>query len=153
MVSVLAWTLANTSIKISIVHLYITIFRSNKVFLKAAYGEMILVMAFGIAQILNFFLLCHPFAKNWDLLLPGDCGDKNRSSIAVSACNVAIDLTIIILPMPMIWGLQMATRRKIELTIAFALGFMYVAQYVPLYSSRLTCILAAFAFSPLFVSN
>ncbi len=153
MVSVTAWSLANTSIKISIVHFYITIFRSNKVFLKAAYGEMILVMAFGVAQVLDTFLLCHPLAKNWDILLPGRCGDKIRSSIAVSACNVAIDLTIIILPMPMIWGLQMATRRKIELTITFALGFMYVAQYIPLYLSRLTCILAAFAFSPLFVSN
>lgn len=121
------WAAANTSIRVSIVHFYITLFRSNKKFLRAAYAILILVIAFGVGIVISNFLTCRPLAKYWDPLLPGVCENLLGSIIALSSCNVAMDLTIVLLPMPMVWGLQMATRRKLELTIIFALGFVVCA--------------------------
>ncbi|KAF6232640.1 hypothetical protein HO173_009079 [Letharia columbiana] len=119
-----AWAAANTSIRISIVHFYITIFRSNRAFLIATYAVMVLVVAFGIGIVVSDFLTCRPLSKYWDPLQSGICESPLGSLIALSGCNVAMDLTIVLLPMPMVWGLQMTTRRKIELTITFALGFL-----------------------------
>lgn len=87
---------------------------------------MVLVVAFGIGIVVSDFLTCRPLSKYWDPLQSGICESPLGSLIALSGCNVAMDLTIVLLPMPMVWGLQMTTRRKIELTITFALGFLYV---------------------------
>ena len=119
------WTAANTSIKVSIVHFLITIFGSNKTFLKIAYAVTVLVSAFGLALILGDVFTCRPLSKVWHPRRPGVCEKTYPYLIYISSCNMATDLIIIILPMPMIWGMQMATRRKIELTVIFALGSMY----------------------------
>lgn len=120
----MVWGMANTFFRMSIVHLYMTIFHSNKVFLRVAHTVMAFVIAFGIAIAISGFLTCRPLAKYWDPLLPGVCEDPIASSVALSSCNVATDFIIVLLPMPMVWGLQMATQRKIELTLVFALGLM-----------------------------
>ena len=143
-----AWAAANTSIRISIVHFYVTIFRSNKAFLIVAYAVVVLVLGFGVGIVISDFLSCRPLVKYWDSLQPGVCESPIKSAVALSSCNVAIDLTIVLLPMPMIWGLQMATRRKVELTIIFALGFLYVPRYMPLYAVELISTATAYALSP-----
>lgn len=87
---------------------------------------MALVLSFGIALIFQAFLLCRPFAKNWDLLLPGTCGSVKESFFSDGIINIVIDLAMIILPIPMVWQLQMSQKRKIALTVVFALGISYV---------------------------
>lgn len=81
-------------------------------------------ISFGIGNTLMAFLTCRPFAKNWDPLLPGVCGSTIDALLATSIVNLNVDLIILILPMPMIWRLQMAARRKIALTITFGLGLV-----------------------------
>lgn len=125
------WAAASTSVKISIVHFLIAIFRSNIRFLRTAYAVIVLVSAFGVSLILIDVLACRPLSKIWHPLEPGVCVKTLPYLIAISSCNMAIDLIILLLPMPMIWGIQMATRRKIELTVIFALGFMYASQSTP----------------------
>lgn len=87
---------------------------------------MAVVLLFGVGLILEAFLLCQPFAKNWEPLLPGTCGSITASFLADGVINIIIDLAMIILPMPIVWRLQMAPQRKIALTIVFALGILYV---------------------------
>lgn len=103
-----------------------TIFGTSRMFLRVAYAVMAFVIAFGIAIAVSDFLTCRPLAKYWDPLLPGVCEDQIASSVALGSCNVATDFIIVLLPMPMVWRLQMATQRKIELTVVFALGFLQV---------------------------
>ena len=120
----IVWAGANTSVRISVLHFYMTIFRSNRAFLTVAYAIFALVVAFGIGIVISDVLTCRPLAKYWDPLQPGVCENPLASLIALSSCNVIADLTIVFLPIPMVWGLQIATRRKIELSITFALGFL-----------------------------
>ena len=87
---------------------------------------MALVISFGFGATLQAFLICRPFAKNWNPSLPGTCGDSVASFLADGIINLIVDLAVITLPMPMIWRLQMSQQRKIALTIVFALGIMYV---------------------------
>lgn len=120
------WAAANTLVKLSILHFYLTIFGRKQVFRYATYVVMIFVLSFGIGLILQAFLICRPFAKNWDPTLPGTCGSSTASFLADGIINIVMDLTMILLPMPMVWQLQMSQQRKIALTIVFALGILYV---------------------------
>ena len=108
---------------------------------------MAFVSAFGVAVIISDVLTCRPLSKAWNPLQPGVCENTLQSLIALSSCNMALDLIIILLPMPMVWRLQMATRRKIELTIIFALGFMCAPPYTPLCTVKLILMNKAFASS------
>lgn len=89
-----------------------------------AYSVMVMVVLFGSTVVLSDFLACRPLSKYWDPLEPGNCDNTVMSLTAITGCNAVTDLIIVLLPMPLVWGLKMATRRKIELTIIFALGFL-----------------------------
>ena len=92
---------------------------------------MAFVLSFGIGLILQAFLICRPFHKIWDPLLPGTCGSSKAAFLADGIVNFVIDLTMIILPMPMVWQLQMSQQRKIALTVVFGLGILYVTRSEP----------------------
>ncbi len=96
---------------------------------------MAFTLVFGIGLILQAFLICRPFAKNWDPLLPGTCGSSTASFLADGIINIVIDLTMIILPMPLVWQLQMSQQRKLALSAVFALGILYV------FPSALSCFI------------
>lgn len=81
-----------------------------------------LVVSFGVGVVLATLLNCRPLAKSWDPLLPGSCGSLVRNVLAISVINMVVDLIIILLPILMVWRLQMATWRKVALTFIFALG-------------------------------
>lgn len=146
------WAAANTSIKISVVHFYITIFRSNRIFLTVAYVVMLYVVALGVAIVSSDLLTCRPLSLEWDLHRPGACNHRREFTIAFNSCNIGTDLIIILLPMPLVWGLRMDARRKIELTVIFALGCLYAPQHRQQCSMELTSALTEYALSPLSVS-
>jgi len=54
--------------------------------------------------------------------VPGSCGDLETAEIAAAAINMVLDVVIVLLPLPIVWKLQMPTQRKIGITITFALG-------------------------------
>ena len=37
---------------------------------------------------------------------------------------MAIDIAIVILPLPVLWGLQLALRSKIAITVMFSIGLL-----------------------------
>ena len=83
---------------------------------------LVLLFCFGV--LLATFLNCRPFAKTWNPLLPGSCGSLQANVLSTSIINFVIDLSIVLLPMPMVWSLQIARSRKYTLTFIFALGVL-----------------------------
>ena len=121
------WALASTLIKLSILHFYLTVFGLVDIFRYATYTVMSLVVSFGTGLILEAFLTCRPFAKNWDPFLQGTCVSFKPGFLADGIINIVIDLAIVLLPMRMVWRLQhISKQRKIALTAMFALGILYV---------------------------
>ena len=75
---------------------------------------------FGILQ-------CTPRQKIWNpLMTTGHCFDSSATDLATAIFNVVSDFTILILPMPSLWKLQMPLKRKILTTAIFATGSLYV---------------------------
>ena len=40
----------------------------------------------------------------------------------VAVFNLLLDVTTVVLPMPILWGLQMAFGKKVALTLMFSMG-------------------------------
>lgn len=118
----IVWASANTAVKISILHLYIQIFR-NKVFRVFSYAIMGLSMAYWLMVVLEAFVVCRPFAYSWNKAIPGGtCHHQQDVFLSAGIMNLIIDVMIIVLPMPMLWGLQMRLAKKVALTGIFGLG-------------------------------
>ena len=122
MAATILWPSANTFVKLSILHLYTRIFSVHKLAF-FAYVIGALTLAYWLSTILTAFLICTPFAYNWDkLIIGGHCGNVLTYYLSTAIVNLLIDVAIVVLPLPILWGLQMKTSRKIALTAIFSLG-------------------------------
>ena len=91
---------------------------------------MVLLAFFWLANMLVIFLICRPLALGWNINIKnGHCGNQTAAYIAVHSINTVIDISLAVLPMPVLWRLQMPTRRKVELSVMFSLGTLLV--YLP----------------------
>lgn len=80
-------------------------------------------VAWFVGIIFGTVFMCNPVAKGWDPFLPGTCGPTSALWIGSAIPSVVIDLIILTLPLPKIWGLNMNKKRKMGLTFVFLLGY------------------------------
>ncbi|KAK8137919.1 hypothetical protein PG984_001299 [Apiospora sp. TS-2023a] len=122
----LLWLTLVCLIKVSILHFYSRIFRRT-MFVKVVYGVVCLVVAFYLAALFSDVFVCIPPRKSWIPDTPGRCGNSSVLYKALASTDIVIDVIIILLPMPMLWGLKLVTSKKVALTFIFGLGFVYAA--------------------------
>ena len=71
---------------------------------------------------------CNPVKKGWSKQvypeIEGTCLDLRAAYIAGAAINTASDLSIVILPQPLIWNLQLSLNRKVGLCAIFLIGLL-----------------------------
>ncbi|KAI0602869.1 hypothetical protein F4775DRAFT_530956 [Biscogniauxia sp. FL1348] len=122
----LMWLTLVTLIKASILHFYLVIFRQTA-FVRMVYVVLGLAIAFWIAAFFSDAFFCTPPEKAWLPDTPGHCGDNSTIYIALASTDLTIDIIVILLPMPVLWGLQLPTPKKVALTFVFGLGFIIIA--------------------------
>jgi hypothetical protein len=54
----------------------------------------------------------------------GHCGDLASFGLYTAITTLISDAMVVVLPMPMLWRLQMETKRKIGLSVVFGMGIM-----------------------------
>ena len=116
------WAAAVTLIRSSVILLYIRIFPTRP-FRLTCYTILIFNTAFFIAAVLNTLLYCIPI---WCLLDTAathcHCGSP-WSPLLNAFFNLLLDITVVLLPMSILWGLKMVVGRKAALSGMFGLGF------------------------------
>lgn len=121
LVGQLLWITAVTLIRASVILLYIRIFCTNP-FRVACYAILIINSIYFTATVLACSLICRPFAFNWDQSIHGTCGDQKSLDLFIGVFNFLMDVATVALPMPVLWGLQMPTGRKVALSGMFSMG-------------------------------
>ncbi|KAK4247262.1 hypothetical protein C7999DRAFT_14669 [Corynascus novoguineensis] len=118
----LLWALSLSLSKISILILYCKIF-SVPAFIWAARITTAVIVMWALATTLMGFLMCRPFAFNWDQTIPdGRCGNQVLSYQITGALNLVTDVIVLSLPMPYLYGLNLALYKKLVLMVTFAVG-------------------------------
>ncbi|KAB8288831.1 hypothetical protein EYC80_010733 [Monilinia laxa] len=114
-------------VKSSICLLLIRIFSTRR-FRIAASIIMGLCIAWSLMTILIAFLICRPLDYNWNLKPPGNhCGDQNLAYGSVGVVDIFTDTCILILPIPMIWNLQMPKLNKVLLACILGFGIFSIS--------------------------
>ncbi|AEO61109.1 hypothetical protein MYCTH_2113078 [Thermothelomyces thermophilus ATCC 42464] len=122
--------------KISILILYTKIF-SVPAFIWAARITTVIIIMWALTTSIMGLTICQPFAFNWDPTIPdGLCGNQVLSYKITGALNLATDLVVLLLPMPYLYGLNLALYKKLVLMVTFAVGLF-------------TCVVSAFRIAAL----
>jgi len=122
--------------KTSILVFYLRLAKNTQKILRlASWGVLCIVNLAGtILTFMNIFQ-CHPITAAWDARVrPERCIPLLTEFICSAPVNVATDLAIMALPIPVITGMHLPPRQKTILVITFALGvFVTVVDVVRIY--------------------
>ena len=115
---------ANSCVKLSLLHLYLTIFPMQR-FRYVVFAVMMLVMCYWAISLLRMVFLCHPMAYEWNKSIRGGtCLNTAAAYYSISGINLGLDLVVIMLPMPVLWTLQMPIPKKVAISMIFGMGVM-----------------------------
>ncbi|KAH7399125.1 hypothetical protein DE146DRAFT_523894 [Phaeosphaeria sp. MPI-PUGE-AT-0046c] len=116
-------SLALTTIKISILVQYLRIFPVRR-FRLSCYCLLAIVAASGTWAVSSNIFTCNPVAFAWsETMLKGYCMDRKLLWYTNACLNIALDLTILLLPMPLIHRLQIPQAQKRGLVMMLAVSF------------------------------
>lgn len=91
-----------------------------------------LVIVWLIASVIPGILRCHPINDMWNPLVISAsdvrhyCIDANAYYVSTSTFNVVLDVWILMLPISIVWTLQLSRRRKAGLSAIFLFGGLSV---------------------------
>lgn len=113
------------SSKCAILLLYIRVFTTNlRNFTIAVCAIGTIVGATGITTIVGSIAQCAPISRNWNVAVPGHCIDKLAFARYTAIPNVITGFTMLLLPLPMVWRLNVTVQQKVALTATFLHGIM-----------------------------
>ena len=125
--SIIIWVTSVTFIRASVVFLYIRIF-PTRIFRRICYSVLVANIVFFTSTVLADCLICRPISYRWDRVTRGTgyCGHEKPLDLYIGIVNLLLDVTTVVLPMPILWGLKMDTGKKVKLSGMFGLGIAYV---------------------------
>jgi amino acid permease len=86
-----------------------------------------LVTCFGIGNTFAMVFNCTPISylwTSWEGTTSGTCIDIRLFGFIRGGIEIALDLVILALPLPMLYRLQMSTRKKLQIMSMFCVGFV-----------------------------
>ncbi|KAI1399572.1 hypothetical protein F4819DRAFT_497905 [Hypoxylon fuscum] len=111
--------------KTALCFVYLQLFGVYARFRWMCYGTLFFTWSYLFCNMMTEFFGCHPIEKKWQPDLPGVCINSSAAASFYGACNMATDLVIAIMPLTMIWKLQIATRQqKVGLSLILSCGFI-----------------------------
>jgi len=88
------WNASITTIKLSILHLYLTLFAVGN-FKRICWAVGAVCLVCGIAFIISAFALCRPLAFYWDKsIVGGKCGNERVAYMIPGVINMALDVVV-----------------------------------------------------------
>ncbi|KAF5722310.1 integral membrane protein [Fusarium mundagurra] len=126
-VSILFYTYALSAIKLTfLIHYYRIMSVSNMRWLYL--GALGFIILWGTYQGIGVFFFCTPFQSFWDSSVKGHCMLSQPTLWLISGIvHIVTDFAIIVMPLPIVWKLQLPLSQKIYLTGIFGLGTLTLA--------------------------
>lgn len=113
--------------KLAILLLYLELFQVDKTArITIALGLVIIVVQ-CLATIIGYPVLCVPKpGQSWLIRASSySCNvTSNIFTVVIGVVSVFSDLFVIYIPLPIIWQLRLATRKKVSVSIVFITGFL-----------------------------
>ncbi|KAH5377370.1 hypothetical protein HBI81_036470 [Parastagonospora nodorum] len=108
-------------VKLGILAFYWRVF-VHPVFRTAVLATAFFVIAWGIGITVTLFLACRPLKAYWDITVKGDCLTMVTFTYFTNISNLITDIWVFLMPIPMIWHLQLQTKKKLIISLIFCFG-------------------------------
>lgn len=110
--------------KLSVLFLFLDIFVITWA-RKATYAVMGMVVLYGLWLVTSTVVHCIPVYSFWDIFVPGrKCLFFSIKWTADAAVNLALEILIFCLPLPVLAPLTLPWRQKLWVCFAFSLGVL-----------------------------
>ncbi|KAI6378711.1 hypothetical protein MCOR25_002132 [Pyricularia grisea] len=121
------WNCAIFTSKLSVLLMYSMLMPVRNMILAVRCTAVFLGL-YNLSGVIAGFTICQPFSKNWDVSgqEPGKCGDVRLFYQWLSGINVFCDLLLFLLPMPVLYTLKLAPRKKVVLAALLCVGVLTV---------------------------
>lgn len=107
--------------KVSILLFYLRVF-PNRWMRISVHVLNIWLIVHGTGFFLAVAFECTPVALIWDKGLDGTCINQNAVTFVGAIFSIVEDIIIFILPMPLVFKLQLGRGRRVSLIVMFGLG-------------------------------
>ncbi|KAG4281802.1 hypothetical protein FPRO06_10706 [Fusarium proliferatum] len=126
-ISIVFYTYALFAIKLTfLIHYYRIMSVSNMRWLYL--GALGFIILWGTYQGIGVFFFCIPIQSFWDSGVKGRCLPAQPTMWLISGIvHIVTDFAIIVMPLPIVWKLQLPRYQKIYLTGIFGLGTLTLA--------------------------
>ena len=121
------------SMKASILILYHRVFFVSRRFTKMLWAVGIFVLGYSGVLGGASLIQCIPLNYIWDPSVKGYCLKIPLAATILAVFNVLTDIIILVMPMPMLWKMQMETKEKIQVIGMFLLGGLYAPLHETIY--------------------
>ncbi|KAH9897463.1 hypothetical protein F4778DRAFT_743663 [Xylariomycetidae sp. FL2044] len=113
--------------KLSAIFFYARVFRSNnRAFRMHLWIVGSIVVGWIVSAIISTIFQCTPIEKAWNSTLPGQCINSFAWYLATATISVLVDFYILLLPLPMIWALNVSVKRRVYLLVTFFLAYSVI---------------------------
>lgn len=110
--------------KLSVLFFYRRVFTSRTMRI-ATFVTLILVVLWGIGNLLQTFLVCHIIDGTWHATNPNFCPDLQASFISIGLFNLITNTIIMLVPLYTVWTLQkVRISTRLGLSAVFLLNLM-----------------------------
>ena len=111
-------------VKLSLLILLYRVFGVNRHFRWANYALVAFWTVYSLTITLVGFFQCTPVHKAWAPEVDGHCLNLVELGVASGYINIATDLLILLLPIPMVWSLQLSAKIRLAVMAIFATGIL-----------------------------
>jgi hypothetical protein len=95
---------------------------TQRVYRVVIYTTTVLIFLAHLACAFSLIFACRPVAKSWRPLLDGTCLPPGPSFTAYAVVTIVSDVVVVVLPVPMLVGLNIQMAKKVGLIGIFILG-------------------------------
>ncbi|KAF2116965.1 hypothetical protein BDV96DRAFT_490166 [Lophiotrema nucula] len=120
------YMLAECLCQLSLLAFYLRIM-VNKKSRKMVWGLIAIVTGFGLANVFSMIFQCKPiffFWNGWRGDKPGHCMNVQLFGFIRGGIEIFLDLAILTMPLPMLYGLNMSSKKKLQIMSMFCVGFV-----------------------------
>ena len=124
--------LASCLIQLSILFLYKRIFTTTIRWFKISlYVIGFVSILICIAFFFSILFACTPLSFAWNKSIPGGhCINIKARYVSADVLNLATDIAIVVIPIPLVWRLQMNVGTKLAVVGMFLLGGLLVSPWL-----------------------
>ena len=111
------------------------------------------IVFYSFWTILSSIFFCIPVRGFWDSSIHSNCLPKKPFWLLSACLNIATDLTIFLLPMPVLTTLTLPWRQKVGVVFIFGVGLLYVKPFTILTLPPIVTTTSPFEFHCLGLAN